>query len=195
MNAGMLTTWVLIVFGILMATGWKRQLVDDIPAWCAAGLAASLPAACGLAGTWGLWPMAAPQLLALAFACALLRGADAGKRLQAAAGAVLGSIVWIWLRKLYAADPVFIIWHERLDGPLAAGALIAAAAGHFRAQFAAAAAAAFAAGRFAPSPAGAWEWLDGLLAALAAARAVTLLARAAAALTGRLRPSAGRGAE
>jgi hypothetical protein len=194
MNAGVTTAWAMVTAGILIATGWKKQLLDDVPPLRAAGLAAALLAACGLAGEWLRLPAAAlPQGLAVLGAFALLRHAGTGKRLQAVAGAVLGSIVWIWLRKLYAADPVFILWDAQLDGPLAAGFLAAAAAGHFRAQFAAIAAASIAAHWAAPAAGGAWAWLDGLLAALCTARAATALARGAAALAVRLRPQAGRG--
>jgi hypothetical protein len=185
----MATAWVLVTAGILLATGWKRQILDDVPALRAALAAAALAAACGL-GT-----AAAPKLLALACACALLRNADAGKRLQAMGGAVLGGIVWIWIRKLYTADPVFIFWDARLDGPLAAGILAAAAAGHFRSQLPAVTAAAIAADWLDPAPAGAWAWLDGFLVSLFAARTAAMLARGAAALAGRLRPHAGSGAE
>lgn len=189
MNAGMATAWVLITAGILLATGWKRQILDDVPAPRAALAAAALAAACGSGAG------AAPKLLASACTCALLRNADAGKRLQAVGGAVLGGIVWIWVRRLYTADPVFIFWDARLDGPLAAGILVAAAAGHFRPQFAAVTAAAIAADWLDPAPAGAWAWLDGFLASLFAARAASMLARGAAALAGRLRPHAGSGAD
>lgn len=196
MNAGWTTAWVMVTAGILLATGWKKQLLDDVPPLRAAVLAAALLAACGFAGVWtGMAGSALPQWLAVFGACALLRKAEPGKRLQALAGAVLGSIAWIWLRKLYAADPVFILWDAQLDGPLAAGLLAAASAGHFRAQFAAVAAAAIAAEWAVPAADGGWAWLDGFLASLSAARAVTVLARGAAALAGRLRPHANRGAE
>jgi len=182
-NAGFTTAWVLAVAGILLATGWKRQLLDDVSAPLAV-LAAAVLAACGFGHT------AAPKTAALICACALLRGAGAGERLQAIFGALSAGFVWSWLRKLYAEDPVFIIWDERLDGALAAGVLAAAASGRFRAQFAAVTLAAIAADRFAPAPAGAWGWLDGLTLSLLAARTVTLLARGGASLAGRLRPQA-----
>jgi hypothetical protein len=194
-NAGMMTAWIMVTAGILLATGWKRQLLDDIPPLRAAGFAAAMLAACGLAGASTALPAAeAPKLLAAACACAVLRKAEPGQRLHALAGAALGSIAWIWLRKLYAADPVFIFWDAELDGPLAAG-FLAAAAGHFRAQFAAIAASAIAADLLAPGAAGAWGWLDGFLASLSLARAATMAARGAASLAGRLRPHADRGAE
>ena len=184
-NAGMTTVWALAVAGVLLATGWKRQLLDDVSAPRAGLLlAAALPAACAIGHAL------APKLIAVIFACALLREADAGKRLQALFDALPGSFVWVGLRKLYAQDPVFIFWDERLDGALAAGMLAAAVAGHFRAQFPAVTAAAIASDLFDPAPAAAWSWVDGLFASLFAARTVTLLARGGAALAGRLRPQA-----
>ena len=188
-NEGVTTVWALAMAGILLATGWKRQLLDDVSASRAVLTAAALFAACGFGHA------AAPRLAAFLCASLLLRNADAVKRLQALFGALPASLAWIGLRKLYADDPVFILWDERLDGALAAGLLAGAAAGHFRAQFAAVTAAAAAAHWLDPVPAGEWGWLDGMLASLFAARTVTLLMRGAASLAGRLRPQAGSGSE
>jgi len=189
--AGMTTAWVLAVAGILLATGWKRELLDDVSAPAAAGACLALLAACGIGGM----PANAPQMAVLVCACFGLRKADAGLRVQALAAAVLAGALWIGLRHLYASDPVFIFRDARLDGPLAAGLLAAAATGHFRSQLAAVAAAAAAAGWLDPAPSGPWDRLDGLLASLSAARAATLLARGASAAAGRLRPRAGREAD
>jgi len=190
-NAGMVTSWALAVTVILLATGWKRELLDDVSPLAAASASAALLCAAGFPGL----PAEAPQPVALFFACAALRKADGGKRIQALFGAVLAGAVWIWLRHLYAADPVFILRDAQLDGPFAAGGLAAAVTGSFRTQLAAVTAAAVAARWLEPAAIGAWGWLDGFFAALAAARAVTLLARVASALAGRLRPQAGRKAD
>jgi len=183
-NEGVTTVWALAMAGILLATGWKRQLLDDVSASRAVLTAAALFAACGFGHA------AAPRLAAFLCASLLLRNADAVKRLQALFGALPASLAWIGLRKLYADDPVFILWDERLDGALAAGLLAGAAAGHFRAQFAAVTFAAIASDLLGPAPAGPWGWLDGLAASLLAARAVALLVRGGEALAGRPGPQA-----
>lgn len=189
MNPGIAAGWLTAVACALLVTGWKRQLIGDVSAARAVCFAAVLLAACirpdaGLPALSGL-PAGAelPQLWTAVCCCAALRREPGGRKLRALGAAAAAGCIWIWCRQLYAADPVFVIWNAQLDGPLAAGLIIAAAAGSFRGQFAAAGAAAIAA-EWAVPQLGPWNWLDGFLTALAAARTLSLAAASAKAAAG-----------
>lgn len=181
MNAGYVAAWLMLSCFILLSTGWRKQLLEDLPAahavsfvvlmTTAAAAASAMPAGSGI----GPLPwMLLPQLIAGCCALlTLLAIRPNGRRLYAVSTMLLAGAIWIWFWKLYAADPVFVLWNSAMDGPLAAGLAAALLTARFREQFAAAAGASLLAEGLAGFPGNLWSWLDGFAAALAFARGIT----------------------
>ena len=167
MNAGYVAGWLLVSVAILLATGWRRQLTEDIP------LGATLIYVTGLFVLLNFSDDGQPLYLYWTAGAALLAWAAIQPRLKQgyvlAAAAFVGAL-WIWFRKLYEVDPVFVLWHPYWDGPVAFGIVAASAAGGFREQFVMLSCAMLL-GEWTGGPALApWEWTDAWFLALAIAR-------------------------
>lgn len=181
MNDGYTAIWIISMGLILYMTGWQKQVADhvsrrtvivffagiavfhslDIPLGQAAALKGS--AAWAAAGA-GAAMLSTKQSLQTVFVM-LCTG-------------LVGS-VWLWIRVMYQADPVFVLIHPVIDGPVIAGFLAGMLADRFRMQFAIVTLAAVMAqysqqvraivpnNRFVI---GDWAWWDGLTIAVSAAR-------------------------
>ncbi|WP_274651666.1 hypothetical protein [Paenibacillus humicola] len=180
MNDGYTALWLGLIGGILYITGW-RERNDAAPP--APVLLLLLAAAVWLHAYE--WPIgsgirisgSAALLLVCLMAYVLTRG-NGGETALLAACSGLAGLLWVWIRCMYAADPVFVLIRPEWDGPLLAGAAAGLLSDKARLHYAIAAAAAAAAplsGLLQPGlsqPAaeiGGPAWWDGLaLAALAA---------------------------
>jgi len=168
-NPGYVAGWLLVSAGILLATGWKRQLTEETP------IGGTL---IFLAGLLWLLNLTAerPLYLYWSAAAALLAWMRLKPRLRQAyvlAAAAFVGALWIWFRKLYAVDPVFVLWHPYWDGPIAIGIVAAIAAGGFREQFVLLSGAMLL-GEWTGGPTlTPWEWADAWLLALAVSRLAT----------------------
>lgn len=166
MNAGYVAGWILVSAAILLATGWRRQLTEETPTGAILIYLAGLLVLLNMPGNEPLhlyWTAAAVLLL-------WTRLTPRMKQAYVLVAAAFTGMLWIWLRKLYAIDPFFVLWHPHWDGPIVIGIVAAIAATGFREQFVLLGGALL----FGEWPAEPsllpWEWTDAWLLALAASR-------------------------
>jgi hypothetical protein len=129
---------LFIAFSILLLTGWKCQLVGDLQLrgfnlllLLSLLLSPFTLDLYGIRVNGSLLPLlgwAVHRLLRF-------RPADGGPGIPALPLYILFLLcVWVWMRRLYALDPVFVLLHERWDAPLLIGALTALLIRRFRDQ-------------------------------------------------------------
>ncbi len=166
MNAGYVAGGILVSAAILLATGWRKQLTDEIP------LAGTLAYMIGLLVLLHLSQERPFYLYWTAGAAALGWFAIAPRMKQAYVllSAAFIAALWIWFRKLYAIDPVIVLWHPYWDGPIVIGLVAAIAAIGFREQFVIVSGSMVIAEWAFGGAAAPWEWLDSWALALAASR-------------------------
>jgi hypothetical protein len=165
-NAGYVAGWLLVSAAILFATGWRRQLTDEIP------LAGTLIYLLGLLVFLNL-SQAHPLYLYWTGGVIVLflyRISPRMKRLYVLMAAAFVGALWIWFRKLYAVDPIIVLWHPYWDGPIIIGFVAAVLAVGFREQFVIVSGSMLVAEWTTGGAASPWEWLDAWLLALAASR-------------------------
>ena len=166
MNAGYIAGCILVSAAILLATGWRRQLTGEVP------LAGTLVYIIGLLVLLHLSQQRPHYLYWTAGSAALAWLAIAPRMKQAyiLLSAAFIAALWIWFRKLYAIDPVIVLWHPYWDGPIVIGLVAAIAAIGFREQFVIVSGSMAIAEWAFEGSAGPWEWLDAWALALAASR-------------------------
>lgn len=181
LNDGFVTIWLLTIGIILYATGWERQVTEGISrrllAILIGGLlllqAFELPVGAKL-------EVKASVVLFLVIVIVWAVLDKLSKQLvYVFATSVFAGLVWLWIRFMYAVDPVFIVLDPGWDGALAAGILAGIMVERFRPQLMVIALAsvvavaadlvrAFSHGE--PFTLGALAWWDGLVIAMAAGR-------------------------
>ncbi|MCA0754436.1 hypothetical protein KP806_05195 [Paenibacillus sp. N4] len=194
MNPGFISLWLLLIWLVLLATGWKPFLFPEVtrrrmltygligllllptPIWLTAVLA----------GAHIELHAAVCVLLAAAMA-ALLRFEGWSLRGYLALSAVMTAVVWGFVRKIYSYDPVFYWLDPNWDAPLAAGVLCGAFSSEVRHQgviliWGAALSELLLALLHKDIPSvriGSLSWWDGFLIAFSAARLISILVRGA----------------
>ncbi|MBD2845185.1 hypothetical protein IDH44_08275 [Paenibacillus sp. IB182496] len=196
MNAGFFTFWLLGLAGILVLTGWRRELLGTVR--LRALLVFGVVWAVLLPVNWALTSTLSIRLslvwqMGWAIGCLLLAKLRSQALYHLFATAIVGALVY-WIRVLYLYDPVFVVIHPFWDTALAAGLLAGILSPLFAVQFSiltlALALAQLLLHRSAMLhiPLGSASWQDGFFAALAIARTVSGMAAIAAHLRTRLAP-------
>ncbi|MBB3109263.1 hypothetical protein FHS18_001315 [Paenibacillus phyllosphaerae] len=182
MNDGFFAVWLLAIGLILYLTGWQTQVADQTSRMAVAAFLTGVTLLHGLAvpiggGIVTLQGSAAWALLWAFIAVICIR--NFLQSLFVILCAVLGGAVWLWIRFMYATDPVFLFFHPGLDGAIIAGFLAGMLTERFAMQAAIIAIAASIAQFSAilmpgkpiePITIGMLSWWDGAVAALAASR-------------------------
>lgn len=196
MNEGTLAYIFVCIACIMLCTGWRQQIIGDLPAraawlwligwlllaWHPArlqlGVPVSLSAGIAIVASVAIWAS---------------RARTRGTVYYGMACACICAMLWIWTKKMYAFDPVMYAWHPMWDAPIITG-VFAGLANRAIGQHWLVLAAGLAGGEaalLASSPAaglavGTYGWWDGYYAALAIAIAVSSLQLAIAFLYRRL---------
>ncbi|UVI32372.1 YphA family membrane protein [Paenibacillus spongiae] len=181
MNEGFIAVWLLSIGLILFCTGWQRHVAGRISGrsvliyLCVAAILHPVFIPVGpdimLRGSAG-W-----ALLTAIIAVVSVR--NTMQTVFVILCTMLAGTVWLWIRTMYAMDPVFILMNPKWDGPLMAGLLAGLLTDRFRYHYGivtlAAAIAEFssAAGRHTTVVTlGSAAWWDGVAIALITARMV-----------------------
>ncbi|MBJ6363504.1 hypothetical protein ACFOQM_19970 [Paenibacillus sp. GCM10012307] len=138
MNDGYLAGLLLIMIGILLSTGWRSLIIQEISIRIVG---------CVLLGSLLLssqmWPVTASLAIQGSVAWLLLWGIIAGAvsvsrsgLMYVAFGAALIAVVWFWSGRLYWLDPVLYVFKPGWDGVFFAGLLAGLLVGTFKDQFA-----------------------------------------------------------
>ncbi|PZD93509.1 hypothetical protein DNH61_23090 [Paenibacillus sambharensis] len=137
MIAGYLSVWLLLSGMILIMTGWRRELIGGCSMRIAALFLVPLTAmtllSAGRPVYYVLLPVAWLWLWAM---MAITKHEAAVHQTYIYLTALLTAAAWIWMRKLYWFDPVFVILHPYTDAPLLAALAAAFMSARFRDQFA-----------------------------------------------------------
>lgn len=181
LNDGFMTIWLLTIGMILYATGWERQASEGISSRMLAILIGGLlllqtlelPVGAGLT-------VKGSVVLFLAIVIVSVVMDNPGMQLVfVLASSLFAGLVWMWIRFMYAVDPVFIVLAPGWDGALAAGILAGAMVERFRSQLLTIVLASVMAvivelvrsfSHAEPFTLGALAWWDGLAVAFAAGR-------------------------
>lgn len=188
MNPGFISLLIIVISGILICTGWNAELLGGIRirnvvllgfgCLLCHRIAVAFPA---LEHTIVIRGDALVALAATRFC--VRDGRTAGLAGYLLLCAFIVAMIWGSLREIYRADPVFYWLHPVWDAPLLSGMLAAAFTPKVKQQYAMLVWSAFLAEwiSFALSGTsrslswGAFDWWDGLLISLAAARGTSLL--------------------
>jgi len=138
MNAGFVALWVITIVVILLATGWRELVGDQVKPGMLlliiAGCAVLWPFSITLHKEWlppagGTVRLSVCWLTAWAAAAILAdRSYLTLQRFYMIVAALLSSFMGGWLRLLYMNDPVIIIGHATLDAAILTGVAAALSA-------------------------------------------------------------------
>ncbi|WP_138753479.1 YphA family membrane protein [Paenibacillus sinopodophylli] len=144
MNAGYMMLWILMITMVLMATGWKEQIVPDV-SWRKVVLFGAAMALSFISSQWFSPFKGIIQLdihvsifLMLTFAAlSLYEGKSRGSYIGYLLLCILMvSVIWGIVRRMYSYDPVFYWIDPSWDAPLLAGLFCGAFVSQAKQQFA-----------------------------------------------------------
>ncbi|MBW7473467.1 hypothetical protein K0T92_01760 [Paenibacillus oenotherae] len=189
MNDGFIAVWLLTIGIILYATGWEQQLADGVSrrtlAIVMGGMLLLTPF--HLEAGVMLEVKLSVVLLLVVSVVGVIMDKPANQFVYTLACSFLAGLVWLWIRFMYAVDPVFTVLEPAWDGALAAGMLAGMLVDRFRSQLmiVSLAASAAIAGELirpfsndGPFVLGSFAWWDGLAIALVTGRLTGGLKRA-----------------
>ncbi|WP_127530774.1 hypothetical protein [Paenibacillus kobensis] len=198
MNAGFVAIWLITIVIILLVTGWRELVADQVKpssmTLLIVGCVLLWPFYVTLHREWlppagGTVSLSACWLTVWAIAAVLFnRPKGSLQRFYMIVAALLSSLMGGWLRLLYMNDPVLIIGHSSLDAAILTGAAAALSAPiQSQSLFAVVTIASvlqpLVMGWFAPAVAwrpveiGSLAWWDGYMAALLSSRLMGLCIR------------------
>ncbi|GFN30624.1 hypothetical protein [Paenibacillus xylaniclasticus] len=135
MNAGYIAVWLITILFILLATGWKELVADQIKlkriVVLMIGCAVLGPFALTLNRAWlppagGIVHLSACWLIVWSIAAMTLQRPNRGLHsFYMIVAVLLSSLMGGWLRLLYMNDPVLIMGHIFMDAAILTGAAAA----------------------------------------------------------------------
>ncbi len=138
MNDGYIAGLLLLILFILLLTGWRSLLIQEISIRVAVGVIIG-----SLFFSYYIWPLTSAIIIQGSIAwlalCGVLAGAASASRsgfVYLVFGAALITVVWFWSGRLYWIDPVLYVLKPGWDGVFFAGMLAGLLVTRFKEQFA-----------------------------------------------------------
>ncbi|CAM4223258.1 YphA family membrane protein [Paenibacillus tarimensis] len=137
MIAGYLSVWLLLSGMILIMTGWRRELLGSCSVPAAVFFTVPLILFVLISAGRPIYYVLLPIVWFWLWAQLSIAKHEAGvQQTYLYLTALLTAAAWIWIRKLYWFDPVFVILHPDADAPLLAALAAVFMSTRFRDQFA-----------------------------------------------------------
>lgn len=123
MNEGTLSYIFVCIACIMLCTGWRQQIIGELPARAAWLWLIGWLLLVGHPGQLQLGvPISFSAAIALFVAIAVWARSQAqGMALYGMACACICAMLWVWSKKMYAFDPVMYAWHPVWDAPIITG--------------------------------------------------------------------------
>ncbi|BBH21016.1 hypothetical protein Back11_23610 [Paenibacillus baekrokdamisoli] len=139
MNDGYIAIWFMMMGVILYMTGWNELVADQLSRRMLSlfiiGVFTLQFFEIPLSNVLSIKASAVLTIVVALYALFSLR--RAGTIMFVGVCSLMIGIIWLWIRSMYIADPVFILLRPAWDGPLIAGLLTGLLCDRLRTQFAA----------------------------------------------------------